>query len=153
TKRRLQVIQVARSSGADRKTASHAAITDHKDRANSVFWRLGTRLSYVNDRVDVDNDTLYALNTSVTPGTCPYMPWNTSGGMDTPMGCARRYAANPDWADRVVIFLAPAAGQGISSGDANFILEPGLLSSSDLVCINVPNTQFLAHEFGHYMGL
>jgi hypothetical protein len=44
---------------------------------------------------------------------------------------------------------------GHSSGEATYVAVNRLAEASELICPvdPIPNTRFLGHEFGHYMGL
>lgn len=142
--RHVHVVQVAQSSGAARLIQSDTAIAQHVARANGVYGRYGLQLLYdaASDKSDANSDALYSLGSSST-FTCP------DGTTGTPDVCATRYAAN--WPNKVVIFSRP--GNGYTAGNATYIVIGQLGSNAKLVCIDVPDTQWLAHEFGHYMGL
>jgi hypothetical protein len=141
-RRHVQLVQVATSAGTNRMTATDAVIQKHVDRANGVYRRYGIELVYdpSTDKSNVNSDALYQLGSSDSY-TCPDESTGTSGD------CARRYAAA--WPYKVVIFTRP--GNGFTSGDANHIAIGRL--EDNAVCGDVSNTQWLAHEFGHYMGL
>jgi hypothetical protein len=109
----------------------------------------GIRLAYANDRVDLNNDGVNNWPTNLfNVYTCP------DGMLGTPADCGHRYAAN--WPDRVVVYITAGPG-GASSGELDFIgVDSTMRSASSLVCAvknPIPGTQFLAHEFSHYMGL
>lgn len=143
--RHVQVVQAAQSSGADRLIQSNAAIDQQVAWVNTVYGRYGLRLVYdaAVDKSNVDNDAIFNLGDDVTQFVCP------DGSVGTSGVCAARYAAN--WPDKVVVFSRP--GNGFASGDAKYITIGQMGSNATLVCGNVPDTKWLAHEFGHYSGL
>lgn len=142
--RHVQIVQVANSAGQSRTIQSNTAIAQHVARANGVYGRYGLRLVYDSavDKSNVNSDALFNLGSSST-FTCP------DGSSGTPDECATRYAAN--WPDKVVVFSRP--GGAYTSGASNHIVIGQMGSNATPVCTDVPDTQWLAHEFGHYMGL
>jgi len=145
--RHVQVVQIAKSNGTLRQTQSDAAVADHVARANGVYGRYGLRLSYdaASDKSNVNSDALFALGESPeVTRTCP------DGTVGTPSVCAQRFAS-ANWPGKVVLLSRP--GNAFTSGGASFIVIGQMGSNSTFVCNNVPDTQWVAHEFGHYLGL
>jgi hypothetical protein len=142
--RHVQVVQIATTAGLNRLLQSDAAISAHVARANGVYARYGLRLVYdpATDKSNVNSDALFNLGNSAMYA-CP------DGSTGTTFDCGARFAAN--WPNKVVILSR--LGNGFSSGSTNYIAIGKLGSNTDVVCGNVPNTQWLAHEFGHYSGL
>ena len=143
--RHVQVVDVADSSGNSRTTETNDAISAHVNRANAIYKHYGIQLSYnfFYDRSQVNNDGLFNLGKSTMTYTCP------DGSTGRPEDCANRYAAN--WPTKFVIFSRQ--GGGFADGFSNYLVIGQMNPSTTYVCTNVPDTQWLGHEFGHYMGL
>jgi hypothetical protein len=147
--RHVQLVQVARSSGANRQLQDDGAMTDQVTKHGAIYGRYGIRLTYdpATDKSNVDNDALFNLGGGGT-FTCP------DGSVGTPQFCAERYVLN--WPDRLVIFSV-LNGSSSASASASYIVVAGALASnfSPAVCPGtiVTNTQLLSHLFGFYLGM
>jgi hypothetical protein len=142
--RHVQVVNVASSAGTGALSVSDAAILGHVNRANSMYQRYGTKLDFTaaSDRSTLNNDAIFHFDSSSsTVYTCP------DGSHGTSLQCATLYAAN--FPGKIVVFMRP--GNGESWGDRNHIVIGAMQSGT--VCGDVPDTQWLGHELGHYLGL
>jgi len=143
--RHVHVIELARSSGADRVVQSNVAISDQVARLNTIFRRTGLQLVYTpaTDKSNLDSDTLY----NWVWGPCPGL------GNADPEACIQALAA-ANWANKVVVLSWPG-GEGWSGGESHYIGIGVMMSASQTVCPAnpVPGSSWLAHEYGHYMGL
>src|SRR5262249_61390385 len=124
--RHVQVVQIARSSGADRQLQSDAAINAHVDRANGVYGRYGLKLVYdpATDKSSVNNDALFNLGITDGTFTCP------DGSTGNPGDCAARFAAT--FPGQRVLLSRPSFG--FSSGAANYIAIGAMGSNSTFQC-------------------
>jgi hypothetical protein len=156
--RHLQVVQVTDDLGAGAVETTYVPL--HVDRVNQIFGRYGVRLVYdpATDLNTVSSNTLYNLADDGKPSydttslEIPYGPCPAPGAasLETRMSCARKYAAQ--WPDKVVVFTRP--GGGFSSGFMPFIAIGRMASSADKQCGGaVPDVFWLAHEYGHHVGL
>ena len=143
----LHVVQVGTSSGR-LLSQSNQGITDHVNTANSVYGPYGIHLIY---DPTVDNSTVYndCLAQTQSPDgacTCP------DGSTNSPDGCVSQYATN--WPNQVVA-VTSGDNSGMSTGNANYIeigyMEPATVTT--YCSMQRTDTQWLSHEFGHYMGL
>ncbi len=134
--RHVQVVQVAMSNGSSPTLVSDAAIQAQVQVANNVYRQYGVELLYdpATDKSSANDDCLFTLEEA------------NSGAW----GCATNLAAT--FPGKVVIFVRPGTGD-FSYGWINFMAMKPLNSGTICTGGSAPNTRYLAHEFGHYMGL
>lgn len=144
--RHVQIIETAMTDGSDPIVQSDTAIQEQVALVNAIYGKYGSRLTYTPGGIDkrmLNNDLLHVFPD--TPGTCPL------GGQMNADNCAEAYSAELFFGKVVVI--SNVWKSGWSHGQSYYIGVNQLGSSSELVCGDVPLTGWIAHEFGHYMGL
>lgn len=155
--RHVQVVQIADDAGNGAPDVSNVGA--HVAMANALYGRYGIRLVYdpATDLTTINSSTLYEL-TDDTPRTptafwLPYPCPTPTGGVEIEdhgrIGCAQKVAER--WPDKVVVFTRP--GGGFSCGNCNLITIGFMAPVTERMCAIVPNISWLAHEFGHYVGL
>lgn len=149
TERHIQLVPVAKTDGTGVIAELDSDVQAHVARVNSIFGPYGAKLIYTpaSDRsAKLNNDVLYTYDgESSSTGTCP------DGSVGTALQCGTRHAAN--FPGKVVVYSRPGNGQ--SWGDRNHIVMGDMKSATTFPCAgsSAPDTQWLGHEFGHYMGL
>jgi hypothetical protein len=144
--RHVVVVEPAHADGTGRATQNDDAIAEHVNRLNGIYGRYGIRLVYdpATDKVQINSEGLYNINGNISG----YFNCG-DGTIEQPEICAIRLAIN--YPNAVLVISDPNGG-GWSWGDSAYI-GIGPMGITNWVCTDVPNTKWLSHEFGHYMGL
>jgi hypothetical protein len=141
--RRVELVQVADDAGNGRGTIPDSDMTHLIDKVNALYQPMGITMSYspASDKMNLNSTAIHALGDTAVY-TCP------DGTSSTPDVCANNWVlANQP--NKTVVFVRP--GNGFSDGPLQFIAIGEYRYG--LVCTDVPDETWLAHELGHHLGL